>query len=389
MKPMFPIWTAIVALVAAPALRADEDDDEEVAEASPKPEPRPRPKPRVQREWRGFDFDAPDFHFDFDFDASDFGRLGRDLGRLGERLGRDLGPLALLDRDDDDEGGRDLVREKLRRFREERRRQREHRSDDRPGAEASGESTARLAVSGNVSFQLRTQAAQVDVVAGKAGQVQVTLTHAPPTEVALRLFGDRVEAEFGGRRVLRRGHLKVELPPGARVDLQSMSGDFTVKGVGGDVRVRTLSGDVKVEGCAQADVQSISGDVSVEGASGPVRLQTVSGGAKVSEKGGAPQLSFASASGSLDWAGTCGKGCRLVTETVSGDVSLVLTESSSFALSFVSHSGQLDHAGLPIDIKRAPKKKHGGSGWVEATFGRGEGVIESDAFSGDLKLRRK
>ena len=41
-------------------------------------------------------------------------------------------------------------------------------------------------------------------------------------------------------------------------------------------------------------------------------------------------------------------------------------------------------------VKRAPKRKHGGmGGWLEAVYGRGEGVIECDAFSGDLVVRKK
>ena len=41
-------------------------------------------------------------------------------------------------------------------------------------------------------------------------------------------------------------------------------------------------------------------------------------------------------------------------------------------------------------MKRAPKRKHGGmGGWLEAVYGRGEGVIECDAFSGDLVVRKK
>jgi hypothetical protein len=45
---------------------------------------------------------------------------------------------------------------------------------------------------------------------------------------------------------------------------------------------------------------------------------------------------------------------------------------------------------LNLMVKRAPKRKHGmTSGWLEATFGKGEGVIEADAFSGTLVVKRK
>ena len=41
-------------------------------------------------------------------------------------------------------------------------------------------------------------------------------------------------------------------------------------------------------------------------------------------------------------------------------------------------------------VKRAPKKKQRGpGGWFEAVYGKGEGVIECDAFSGDVIVSKK
>ena len=255
-------------------------------------------------------------------------------------------------------------------------------------AQAKGRGSATLSVKGPVTFQVRAQAGEVEVVATDKRQVSVSLTDAPPDEIALFAFGDRVEPSFRGRRTLRRGKLRVELPRGSRLDLVSMSGDVTAQRIG-DVRVRTMSGDVKLSGIAKADVQTISGDARIEEASGPVRLQTVSGHAVISTSGAAPQVEFHSASGSLDWAGTCGRDCHLSAETVSGDLHLNVDPRSSFELSYTSHSGEMrDEANLTV--KRAPGKKHGmRSGWLEATYGKGEGVIEADAFSGSLVVKKK
>jgi hypothetical protein len=255
-------------------------------------------------------------------------------------------------------------------------------------AQAKGRGTASLSVKGPVTFQVRAQAGEVEVVATDKRQVTVSLSEAPVEEIALFAFGDRVEPSFRGRRTLRRGKLRVELPRGSRLDLASMSGDVTAQRIG-DVRVRTMSGDVKLSGVAKVDVQTISGDARIEDASGPVRLHTVSGHAAISTSGLSPQVEFHSASGSLDWAGACAKDCHLSAETVSGDLQLSVDPKSSFELSYTSHSGELrDEANL--SVKRAPKRKHGmASGWLEATFGKGEGVIEADAFSGSLVVKRR
>jgi DUF4097 and DUF4098 domain-containing protein YvlB len=149
-----------------------------------------------------------------------------------------------------------------------------------------------------------------------------------------------------------------------------------------------MSGDIQVSGVRKANVETISGDVKVD-ANGPVRLHTVSGNAVAATVDPGVRLEFESASGNLDWTGACGKGCHVSTETVSGQIAIAVDPRSSFELSYSSHSGDFKND-LNLDVKRAPKKKHGGTGgWLEAVYGKGEGVIECDAFSGDLQIRKK
>jgi hypothetical protein len=103
----------------------------------------------------------------------------------------------------------------------------------------------------------------------------------------------------------------------------------------------------------------------------------------------APQLEFQSASGSLDWSGLCAKDCHVSAETVSGAVRLAVDPRSSFELSYSSHSGELRDE-LNLTVKHSPKRKHGmPGGWLEATYGKGEGVIEADAFSGNLLVKKR
>jgi len=255
-------------------------------------------------------------------------------------------------------------------------------------ARSRGRGSATLQVKGPVTFQVRAQAGEVEVIATDKRQVSVTLSDAPAEDIALYAFGDRVEPAFRGRRTLRRGKLRVELPRGSRLDVASMSGDVTAQRIG-DVRIRTMSGDVKLAGVGKVDLQMISGDARIEDVAGPVRLHTVSGHAVVATSGAAPQVEFQSASGGLDWAGICARDCHLSAETVSGELRLNVDPKSSFELSYTSHSGELRDE-VNLAVKRAPKRKHGmSSGWLEATFGKGEGVIEADAFSGSLVVKRK
>jgi hypothetical protein len=296
------------------------------------------------------------------------------------------------------------AREEERRSREEERRSRERDrwhsrfgdDEDAPGeaptARAGGKNgAASLAVKGPVTFRLRVQSGEVEVVPSDKPQIAVSVDGVPVNgEVQILQFGDRVEAEFNGRRQLRRGHLRVQLPKGSNVDFASTSGDISVQNVGGDVRVRTMSGDVKVQGARNADVESVSGDATVNATGPQLRLHLVSGTAMATTADPAVQLAFQSASGNLEWAGVCAKGCRLSAETVSGDIKLQPDPArSSFELSYSSHSGDL-RDDLKLEVKRTPKRKHGGmGGWLEAVYGKGEGVIECDAFSGDLIVQKK
>ena len=264
--------------------------------------------------------------------------------------------------------------------------------DDEDGdatVQAHGRGTASLKVAGPITFRLRAQSGDVEFTGHDGNEVTVRVSDVPSDEVALSVYGDRVEPSFRGRKQLRRGRVRVELPRGSRIDLESMSGDVSVKGVTGELRLRTMSGDVKLAGVGKVDLQTISGDVHLDGAQGPVRLHTVSGKGVISTVGPAPQLDFQSASGDLDWSGACGKECHVSVETVSGDLVFTLDDRSSFELSYSSHSGEL-RDGVSLNVKHAPRRKHGSTGgWLEATYGRGEGVIEADAFSGNLTLRKK
>ena len=68
---------------------------------------------------------------------------------------------------------------------------------------------------------------------------------------------------------------------------------------------------------------------------------------------------------------------------------MAVDSRSSFELSYSSHSGDFRND-LNLDVKRSRQKKHGGmGGWFEGVYGKGEGVIECDAFSGDLQIRKK
>jgi hypothetical protein len=253
-------------------------------------------------------------------------------------------------------------------------------------------STATLAVTKPVTVRVDVISADLEVVAGGAKQVKAQLIDSAGG-ITLHQQGDRVDVTLssahGGWPHIPAGidgRVRLELPPGSSVEITSASGDVVVRDVGGGVRLRTASGEVRLTRPASVEAQAVSGDVVIENASGEVRLRTVSGDARVTQNGTACKLEFGSTSGDLDWKGGCGPGCRIEARTMSGDVKLA-PSTPNFDLRYVTHSGDISDD-LKMQVIDNNPTKHG-SGSVHGRFGKGEGIVEIQTFSGDVYLSRR
>jgi DUF4097 and DUF4098 domain-containing protein YvlB len=239
---------------------------------------------------------------------------------------------------------------------------------------ASGSGSATVPVQGPVTFELRTYAAAVEVVQGPADSVTVATPGAPAARIEIDATAGRFEARVEGRRQVREGKVRLELPAGSKVEITTVTGAVDVSGALGELRARTMSGRVASSGAREADVETIDGAVKVAGAEGNVRVHTIAGAIAVDGSGPALQAEVETSSGQVDVRGFCGKGCRLDIDTVSGEVRLALDSRSSFGLRFTSHSGKLRDRGT---------SKGGNDAWTDAVWGAGEGRIECETFSAD------
>jgi hypothetical protein len=257
----------------------------------------------------------------------------------------------------------------------------------------SGSSTATLDVKGQVTLRADVLSADIEVVAGGGKQIKAQLIDSSGS-LRLQQSGDRVELQLqskGGWPHIPAGidgKLRIEVPQGTHVELTSASGDIAVRDTGGNVRLRTASGEVRLRKVAGVEVMAVSGDVVVENASGEVRLRTVSGDAQVSQWGaGANKLEYGTTSGDLDWTGACKAGCRIEARSTSGDIKLHMSSDSNFDLRYVTHSGDIADD-LKMQTLEQNDSRHGG-GSLHARYGKGEGLVEAQTFSGDLHVARK
>lgn len=265
------------------------------------------------------------------------------------------------------------------------------RHEDTDNDNDEHELSTSLQVSGPVTFRLEVLEADVEVVAGAAGQVRLRAeeTEAKAARLVLR-GGNRVEVEFDGKPSMRTGRVRIELPPRSQVDIKLTAGDLRVTGVDGAVRAQNVSGDVRIERAGGGvDIRTVSGDVQVGGVRDGVRIQTVSGDTRVvTIDSPGTSLDYNSVSGDLQWEGRCAAGCRLAARTHSGDVSLRLDPASAFEVRYESHSGDLQDS-LGMNLQERPKEDEDAGGRWRARLGRGEGNIEVNSFSGDLSLKKR
>jgi DUF4097 and DUF4098 domain-containing protein YvlB len=241
-------------------------------------------------------------------------------------------------------------------------------------AAASGTGSATAPAQGAVSFELRTYSASVEVVQGRGDAVTLSTPGAANVRVEIEVSGGRFEARIDGRRQVRDGKVKLELPAGSSVEITTVTGTIDVTGPLGEIRARTMSGRVAIRGARVADVETIESAVDVTGVSAEVRVHTIAGAVQIDGQGPALHAEVETSSGPVEVRGLCGKGCRIDLDSVSGEVRLALDPRSSFGLRFTSHSGKL----------RDRRAATGGDdAWTEATWGAGEGRIECETFSAD------
>lgn len=193
--------------------------------------------------------------------------------------------------------------------------------------------------------------------------------------------------------------LRLQVPRNASLDLEGVSADIRVTGIGGalsaasvsgdiDARVKseqatlsTVSGDIVLDAQGgRAELQSVSGDLQARGVRGTVKAETVSGELNLD---GGPFKSVAAESVSGDLLLDVGleSGAELRAESLSGAITVYLKQAPDAQVSLKTFSGELLN-----DWGQAPP---GDRRKLEAALGSGKGRIELNSFSGDIHLGKR
>jgi hypothetical protein len=170
---------------------------------------------------------------------------------------------------------------------------------------------------------------------------------------------------------------EVEVPHGARVSIDTASGDIEAFDLDGDKRFRTASGDITLHRLVgPVDIETVSGDVDLDGqAPVDLRVKSVSGDTKVRVPR-LRRLEMNTTSGDM-WldAELHGDG-PFALRSISGDATIV--GRSGFRVEAESITGDLS--------SELPSKRESSPGRRVMTVGRPGATLAFRSVSGDLRV---
>jgi len=197
---------------------------------------------------------------------------------------------------------------------------------------------------------------------------------------------------------------RVSVPVGTEIEIQTVSGDVTVRGVDGEARVGSVQGTVDVSDLrALASAKSVSGDVTVKRARSDddVEISSVSGEVFVDDiaaeeltissvsgdvrlvQASCEEGEFSTVSGDVRYTGRITKGGRYELKTHSGDIVMTIDDDVGFELEASTFSGDIE-SDFPMRLETEGRHRRN----LEAVFGDGSANIEATTFSGDIELRK-
>ena len=251
-------------------------------------------------------------------------------------------------------------------------------------------------------------AGSVKVTGGSGTQVHITGTADEKVkDVSIETKGDEVKIEVELEDHIR-GHggeaaLLIQMPSGARLEVETVSASIDVDGLKGELELTSVSGGIDVRGDAKsAELESVSGSIDVDGAVGRVETSSVSGATTLRGIHGsiesettsgsiditaseAEHVECTSVSGSLRFTGKPKKDAELTFENFSGSVELSLPADLDADVEVHSFSGSIDSEfGGKVE-----RPEFGPGSSLAETFGEGSARISVNTFSGGASIEKQ
>lgn len=193
----------------------------------------------------------------------------------------------------------------------------------------------------------------------------------------------------------------VSVPRGARVILNSTSGDLFASGTRGELKAESVSGDVDVADVVRRlsvetvsgsqRIANVTGDVRVDAVSGRIEMERITGDIDAESVSGRVVMLGAtskfvkagSVSGRVVFAGPIDPAGRYEFESHSGSIRLALPEGTGALLRVETFSGHVE-SDFPVTLQ----PNRGSQNRYEFQIGNGRARISAETFSGQIHIIR-
>ena len=293
-------------------------------------------------------------------------------------------------------------------------------------AEQIDKETRTIPLGANGSLDLKNYSGDITITAGTGKDVSVEITRRSrgrtdadaktgleQVKVEIDHRGDRatIETRYPDQQGRNRLPFSVSVsynivaPAGTRMNITSISGDVSVKGMKGDLSVDVVSGDLEISQSPRVmNVKSISGTTTISdvdtdgnltfgGVSGDVNLQRVKArrlsvnlvsGDIMANDVTAEGVELKSMSGSVNYSGPIAKSGRYELQAHSGDVHLTIQGNVGFDLRAETFSGTI-RTDAGVNIKETSRSRQA----LRGTVGDGSAVVVASTFSGNVTVSRR
>jgi hypothetical protein len=196
------------------------------------------------------------------------------------------------------------------------------------------------------------------------------------------------------------GTITIEDVTGAGI-LQSSRGETDAKNIKGDFTAKTGNGNLRVENVGKnlqvitvngnVTAQNIQGNFGLVAVNGKINVRCVKGRVEINDTSSQTQLAgiegdveVTTANGKANFIGEIRAGKRYRLKTLSGVVSMLISDALGFTATLSSYGGQVDSDFVfGENIPHSSNKKNRR---LTGTIGNGQAQIEMDSFDGRVRL---
>jgi hypothetical protein len=167
-----------------------------------------------------------------------------------------------------------------------------------------------------------------------------------------------------------------------QVDAQTVRGSVALAGGRRFIRLNVIDGDVNVEHArGRIEIGSVNQDVDLRDSEGDIKVSTVNGDVRMTQVISG-DVEASTVNGEIVYDGTLRDDGRYRLTTHDGDVTVVVPEPTSAAVSVSTFNGDFESS-FPVQVQGMRRGKR-----FDFVLGSGRGELDLESFSGTIRLVR-